>query len=223
MKDKTYTIDEARLFFRETPNRYDAYICGNEKFNKLTPIFHGKVNTTYALFCECDCGKVVFRKLAALKSGRASDCGCGKRGKRDLADFNKFLIKFKDTLYKYNITVTQDQWKSDSIPYYCPVHEEHMTIKKFNIARGQPCGMCGKADAASKRLKTTTQFIADAIKVHGDDYDYSETVYNGVKDSIKIKCKVSGKFFYPTADDHLQGCKCSCCFDTGGYRKIYKR
>lgn len=59
------------------------------------------------------------------------------------------------------------------------------------------------------RKKTTEEFIADARKVHGDKYDYSETVYNGVYTPVTIKCPIHG-VFRKRPYDHLtlkQGCK----------------
>ena len=45
----------------------------------------------------------------------------------------------------------------------------------------------------SKRL-TTKEFIDRAIKVHGDKYDYSQTIYINAKTKVKIKCKKHGIF-----------------------------
>ena len=42
------------------------------------------------------------------------------------------------------------------------------------------------------KRKTTSQFIEDAIKVHGDGYDYSLAEYKGAKGKIKIICREHG-------------------------------
>lgn len=224
MASRIYSYKEALKYKSDLYSKYNIItrINGNKSYGNLTPMFKGKVGTTYALFCECDCGNIVFRKLASVISGRSPDCGCNRGSRADQKSYNKFLFKRSEVLSNYNITVYFDQWKSDTIPYFCPIHNEHLTIKKFNIKRGMPCGKCGKERASLRRTKTTAQFIIDATKVHGDMYDYSDTAYNGSHGNLKIFCNVSGNHFYPTATDHLSGCKCTCCFPNGGYNKLYK-
>lgn len=59
-------------------------------------------------------------------------------------------------------------------------------------------------------MKTTDQFIADAKTVHGDKYDYNETVYFGASAKINIICKEHGPFqIY--AKGHLSGRGCPYC------------
>lgn len=45
----------------------------------------------------------------------------------------------------------------------------------------------------SKR-KTREQFIEEAIKVHGDRYDYSLVEYKTKEDKVKIICPIHGIF-----------------------------
>lgn len=61
----------------------------------------------------------------------------------------------------------------------------------------------------SKR-KTTEQFISDAIKVHGDKYDYSKVEYKGCDDNVLIICPIHGEFSQ-TPTHHLLGCGCKRC------------
>lgn len=59
-----------------------------------------------------------------------------------------------------------------------------------------------------KRL-TTEEFVKKARLIHGDQYDYSESVYIGKADKVKVtcrKCKKS-KFIAP-ANHYICGCKC---------------
>ncbi len=57
---------------------------------------------------------------------------------------------------------------------------------------------------------TTSRFIAKAQDVHGDRYDYSESVYSGSHTKLKIICKTHG-VFYQNAGDHMQGAGCLKC------------
>jgi hypothetical protein len=60
------------------------------------------------------------------------------------------------------------------------------------------------------RKKTISDFIAEAIAIHGDRYDYSNAKYIGVKNPIEIKCKDHGSFFQ-RIHVHLNGHGCPLC------------
>lgn len=57
---------------------------------------------------------------------------------------------------------------------------------------------------------TTEQFILKAIKVHGDEYDYSKTNYIGRDKEISYRCKVHGEISQ-LAGNHLSGKGCKHC------------
>jgi hypothetical protein len=47
-------------------------------------------------------------------------------------------------------------------------------------------------------------FVENAIKIHGDTYDYSKVEYKNMKTKVKIVCKNHG-VFEQRADNHLSG------------------
>lgn len=60
------------------------------------------------------------------------------------------------------------------------------------------------------KKKTTEQFIKEAKIIHGNKYDYSKTVYNGIKTKVCIICPEHGEFWQlPT--NHLKGKGCCKC------------
>lgn len=63
---------------------------------------------------------------------------------------------------------------------------------------------------AQGKKKTTTEFINDAMNIHGDRYDYSLVNYKNAKAKIKIKCSVHG-IFIQRPDVHLRGDGCKEC------------
>jgi len=65
------------------------------------------------------------------------------------------------------------------------------------------------------RKKTQSEFIADARRVHGDKYDYSNVVYKGSQVEVCIICKEHGPFLQKPCD-HLQGRGCPSC---SGHKK----
>ena len=96
----------------------------------------------------------------------------------------------------------------------CPEHGEFYQKPNNHLNLKQGCIIC-----SGKFHKTTDQFIEDARKIHGDNYDYSEVEYINCKVKVCIKCLYHGNF-YQTPDAHLnqkQGCpRCS----KAGYSKI---
>lgn len=58
------------------------------------------------------------------------------------------------------------------------------------------------------KKRNTQSFIAQAIAIHGDRYDYSKLEYNPRK--ILIICKHHGEFLQ-TPSDHLRGTNCPKC------------
>lgn len=61
----------------------------------------------------------------------------------------------------------------------------------------------------SKR-KATKEFIADAIKKHGNKYDYSHVEYKGATAFVTIICPIHGEF-QQRAADHINGHGCKKC------------
>jgi hypothetical protein len=60
--------------------------------------------------------------------------------------------------------------------------------------------------------RTTEQFIIDAKKVHGDRYDYSNTIYINTRKKIKFICRVHGEI-EQKPEKHLIGNGCRMCSD----------
>lgn len=58
--------------------------------------------------------------------------------------------------------------------------------------------------------KTTEQFIADAIVVHGNKYDYSKVDYVNNSTKVCIICPEHGEF-WQTPNAHLRGDNCPKC------------
>jgi len=61
------------------------------------------------------------------------------------------------------------------------------------------------------RKLTTAEFIEMAIGVHGDKYDYFETVYVGGRFKLNVICKLHNFKFQQKARNHLDGQGCPKC------------
>ncbi len=122
--------------------------------------------------------------------------------------FIKKSIEKYGTKYDYSLVEYRDVKTKVKIIYNNTVYEQtpsshliHCPEKKTNI-------------------KTNSEFIEEANKIHKDKYDYSLVEYKNNKTKIIIKCPIHGEF-EQVPNSHLQGCGCKKCGDI--YRdRIYK-
>ena len=85
--------------------------------------------------------------------------------------------------------------------------------KHLHAAQG--CPKCSK-----KYRRNTAEFIAEAMAIHHDDYNYSKTVFNGVDKPVILICNRCNLEFSQIAYSHLQNKGCVCCSESKGERAI---
>ena len=146
-------------------------------------------------------------------------CGIEKaKHPKEVYNLETFLSKAHEIwgyLYIYDF-YKYERWNKKSI-IICRKHGPFEKSPHHHL-RGQGCPLC----ALEAKTKSTEQFIIDAIKIHGDDYDYSEAKYKNWKSKIKIKCKRCGRFFYQVANTHLNSKGCPYCCMSHGERETEK-
>lgn len=115
----------------------------------------------------------------------------------------------------------------------CPEHGDFKTAPN-NFLRGKGCPACGHLrkgvnasgvkSAQTSIAKHAARFVEEARKIHGDDYDYSQTIYRGKRQKLTIRCKKHGEFTQ-TAGPHLsrgQGCPSCSNHKSRGEAEILK-
>jgi len=116
-------------------------------------------------------------------------------------EFIRDAIAVHGDRYDYSlICYTNNKTKIEII---CPKHGIFKQPPHDHINKKQGCNKC-----ANNQLKTTKEFIQDAISVHGDRYDYSLVKYINTKTKVEIICKRHG-IFLQQPYSHLvhKGCK----------------
>lgn len=58
----------------------------------------------------------------------------------------------------------------------------------------------------------TEIFIQRSVAVHGDSYDYSNSVYKNCATNVEIMCKSCGKTFHQLPPNHWMGYRCTHCY-----------
>jgi hypothetical protein len=133
--------------------------------------------------------------------------GCPKCGGTKKITIQEFIVrsnKVHNNKYDYSKAVYINSRKN--IIIICPIHGEFLQTPSCHVCSKQGCPSCSMV----KKL-TTEEFVNKAIKIHGNKYDYSRSVYVSTMINTIIICPTHGKF-YQTPNAHIigkQGCpKC---------------
>jgi hypothetical protein len=111
---------------------------------------------------------------------------------------------------KYDYSKVNYIGKVGKIVIICPEHGEFSQAPGNHLINKAGCPKCGIKKAHSHFLQTTQDFIRKARLVHGDTYDYSNSVYTGKEKPISITCKIHGTFNLIKANHHYLGHKVGC-------------
>lgn len=144
--------------------------------------------------------------------------GCPKCANRGLntEDIKEKFHKVHGDKYDYSKVVYTKM--HDKVCITCPKHGDFWQTPSKHL-RGQGCPKCGIDERAKKKTKTTEQFIKEARQVHGDKYDYSNTIYTHAFNKVRIICPTHGEFLQ-RAFDHLHGHGCPFCNESSLERKV---
>jgi len=93
----------------------------------------------------------------------------------------------------------------------CTVHDHEFTIRVTNRLGGQKCPKCAEENYSLLRKKTTEQFIEESVEVYGDLHDYTDTIYEGCRKELEIRCKKHDSKFKTLPNNYLNGFTCPKC------------
>lgn len=114
---------------------------------------------------------------------------------------------------KYDYSKTNYVNAKTKVTISCSEHGLFDQSPRSHI-KGQGCPLCANKKRKKKRNrklgKTTEQYVAEALAVHGNKYDYSQTQYTGSNNKIKIICPKHG-VFEQDANTHRRGHGCPTC------------
>lgn len=110
---------------------------------------------------------------------------------------------------KYDYSKTEYINSHSKVCIICPEHGEFWQLPNDHL-NGFGCKKCSYEKLRHKYLFDTKTFIEKAKAIHGDKYDYTESVYIDSHSDIKIICKKHGEFITKPYM-HLQGQGCPKC------------
>ena len=173
-------------------------------YDKVGEITNNKETVTITCKKHGDFGRIICNFL----NGR----GCSLCSKEKRTEENKYKIiercsKVHNNRYDYSkVSFTKQR---DKVCIICPEHGEFWQSMDAHL-RGEQCPECAKENSIKKKAKTSKQFINEAIKVHGDKYDYSKVEYINDRTEVCIICPEHGEF-WQKPNSHLQGSNCPKC------------
>jgi len=94
----------------------------------------------------------------------------------------------------------------DKLTIICREHGQFEQVFASHV-RGRGCHECAK-----QHHHTQITMLENFKKVHGDTFDYSKTVFKGVRKYITITCRIHGDF-EQRVYAHFQGNGCKHCTD----------
>ncbi len=109
---------------------------------------------------------------------------------------------------KYDYSKVEYIKSKEKVIIICIDHGEFLQTPTGHLS-GKGCIKCATNINANKKNKTKNTFIEEAIKIHGDTYDYSKVEYINANSTVIIICKEHGEFEL-TPNKHLSrgdGCK----------------
>jgi len=131
---------------------------------------------------------------------------------RTREEFIEEVSKIHGNKYEYSniadLVATQD-----AIEVSCPVHGKFSIMAMKHLA-GQGCRQCGRIRTSDSSRQSTDYFINKSREIHGNKYDYSNSVYISSQTYIEIICPIHGSFFmWP--NNHYSGNGCKICARKG--------
>ena len=115
-----------------------------------------------------------------------------------------------------------DKYLYDNVHYVDAFTKVEVTCKKHGnflvkpntLLNGSGCAKCKAEKLHNTFSKSNSEYISEVKGVHGEKYDYGQTIYYNNKRNIKVICPKHG-IFEINPLSHLQGCGCPQC---SGYR-----
>jgi Zn finger protein HypA/HybF involved in hydrogenase expression len=175
----------------------DAQLIHGNKFNYSKSTYvDGKTKILVTCSdCQNDIERLPGNHLSRLRHGCPY---CSGKAKKTTSQFIAEAIAVHGYAYDYSKTDYRNaKTKIRIICNSCKHEFEQLPTNHIRFSHG--CPQC-----FGSVLKTTSQFIAEAIAVHGYAYDYSKTNYSNAQSSVVIVCNTCHRDFHQLPGHHVR-------------------
>lgn len=111
--------------------------------------------------------------------------------KFNLEDFLKKSTLIHGDKYDYSKSIYKNN--RTKLIISCPIHGDFLQ-RPFTHMQGSGCRKCSDINRGKKAKMSHEDFIIKAKEIHGDRYDYSETIFKDADKDVTIICPEHGKF-----------------------------
>ena len=142
-------------------------------------------------------------------------CATIERNKLKVEEAGKLVVDKFNRVHggRYNYSLVKYSGAKNTVSIICNVHGVFSQTVNDHMS-GKGCQECGIEQRSISSRKSQEGFLAKCADVHGDKYDYSESVYETSTSLVKIRCKDHG-IFEQSAIAHAVGKGCRKCMKTG--------
>ena len=201
----------------QKPSIADTYtyneLVGKSDKGVHLKVFEGAVTKTDLVTAICNIHGEYQVLASTILDGRGFCKKCSK--KHDEAYIDTLARNVNDIMsgkYKddFDFTIPRIIGISSKINLTCKRcgYTFSKCIKDVLSSATVTCRRCEAKTKGAERAKTTEEDIEQAKAVHGDLYDYTNTIYLSSSQKVEIKCKKCGRVFSIEANSHLQGHGC---------------
>lgn len=157
------------------------------------------------------CGNKINTKFQTILSRKQCRICQKHRNKYNVYNQEEF-INFCNNLFdcKYDYSKVEFKDLSTKVTVFCPEHNHEWKISPSCHMKGEKCRLCANESTSKKLTKDFEYYLNRFREIHGDEFDYSESVFIDKKTPILIKCK-HGHEFWMTPIRHIEGKKCKFC------------
>ncbi|CAH9014965.1 putative GIY-YIG nuclease family protein, partial [Vibrio phage 496E54-1] len=160
-----------------------------------------------------NCNTTYTRKYRDLIKG-VKGCICRNLSRKGLEEKQKVVNSYCS---KFNFIFKSFQGSPIRVNMFCEKHKTYMSPCYHNLAKGKlSCRGCRADYYTPYNFGDKESFIEKAIGVHGlGSFDYSEVVYNGAENKVRIRCNKCKTINTQKPAGHLSGRGCKLCSKTG--------
>ncbi len=178
-----------------------------DKYTYDATVYSG-VDTTVIISCSLH-GHFEQTARVHLAGCGCQKCGLSENGQVSYASRQKLsqeeVIRRIQAVHGDRYDVSQIDYKSvkEKIKLAMqPLMESSQSCRAMCITKGQGCHACGKLATSLSMRATQEDVIKRFQNAHGGLYDYSQVVYTGNIDKVKIICSVHGPFWQRANTPH---------------------
>lgn len=165
-------------------------------------------------------GEFFQRPAEHLRGKGCTKCGQLLCGEKQRSNAKKTFIERCEEIHKNKYIYNKVDYVDShtKVIVTCKKHGDFQTFP-YRLLNGSGCPKCKSEKAHIKLSKSTSKFIEDAIRMHGDLYDYSLCNYYNNTTKVKVICREHGVFEI-RAGEHLNGGGCPLCKESLGETRI---